>query len=50
LKLPVVADTGNVFISRTNGDLIEFLNDNLGMVTGFIFHQGGNDRKAVRKQ
>jgi hypothetical protein len=50
LKLPVVVDTGNVFISRTNGDLIEFLTDARGTVTGFIFHQGGTDRKAVRKQ
>jgi hypothetical protein len=50
LKLPVVADTGNVFISRTNGDLVEFLMDGQGMVTGFIFHQGATDRKAVRKR
>lgn len=50
LKLPVVADKGNIFISRTNGDLIEFLVDGKGTVTGFIFHQGDVDRKAVRKQ
>ncbi len=50
LKLPVVADRGNVFISRTNGDLIEFLMDSQGMVTGFVFHQGDSDRKAVRKR
>jgi hypothetical protein len=49
LKLPLVVDTGNVFISRTNGDLVEFTLDGKGMVTGFIFHQGGTDRKAVRK-
>jgi hypothetical protein len=50
LRLPVVPDTGNVFISRTNGDLIEFLMDAHEMVTGFIFHQGDNARKATRKQ
>ncbi|HEY3826562.1 MAG TPA: hypothetical protein VGL82_18495, partial [Bryobacteraceae bacterium] len=50
LRLPVVPDTGNVFISRTNGDLIEFLMDGKEMVTGFIFHQGDNARKATRKQ
>jgi len=50
LKLPIVVDTGNVFISRTNGDLVEFLLDAQGAVTGFIFHQGANDRKALRKQ
>ena len=50
LKLPIVVDTGNVFVSRTNGDLIEFLRDAQGTVTGFIFHQGANDRKALRKR
>ena len=50
LKLPVVVDTGNVFISRTNGDLVEFLMDAQDTVSGFIFHQGANDRKAVRKR
>jgi hypothetical protein len=49
LKLPLVVDNGNLFISRTNGDLVEFTLDGQGMVTGFIFHQGGTDRKAVRK-
>jgi hypothetical protein len=49
LKLPLVADSATVFISRTNGDLIEFTKDAQGAVTGFIFHQGGEDQKAVRK-
>jgi hypothetical protein len=43
LKLPLVADTETVWISRTNGDLVEFTPD------GFIFHQGGVDKKALRK-
>jgi hypothetical protein len=50
LKLPLVADTEKVFVSRTNGDLIEFSMDAQGAVTGFIFHEGDGDHKAVRKQ
>jgi hypothetical protein len=50
LKLPVVADTGNVFISRRNGELVEFLPDSQGRITGFIFHDGDSHRKAIRKQ
>jgi hypothetical protein len=49
LKLPLVPDTEKVFISRTNGDLVEFTFDARAAVNGFIFHQGDNDRKAVRK-
>jgi hypothetical protein len=50
LKLPLVVDSEKVFISRTNGDLVEFLEDVDGSVTGFIFHQGGVDQKATRKR
>ncbi len=49
LKLPQVADTETVFVSRTNGDVLEFVKDDQGAVTGFIFHQGGGDQRAVRK-
>jgi hypothetical protein len=49
LKLPLVPDSEKVFISRTNGDLIEFLTGTDGAIMGFIFHQGQVDRKAVRK-
>ena len=49
LKLPLVVDSEKVFISRTNGDLVEFIQDPDGAITGFIFHQGGVDQKAVRK-
>jgi hypothetical protein len=49
LKLPLVPDSEKVFISRTNGDLVEFTFDAKGAVNGFIFHQGDRDRKAVRK-
>jgi len=49
LKLPLVPDSEKVFISRTNGDLLEFSFDPKGAVTGFVFHQGNANRKAVRK-
>jgi hypothetical protein len=48
-KLPLVADTETVFVSRTNGDRIEFVRDAQGSVTDFIFHQGDGDHRAVRK-
>jgi hypothetical protein len=51
LKLPLVANSETVFISRTDGDWIEFTVNAQGTVTGFTYHGGGgNDRKAVRKQ
>ena len=46
LKLPLAAHTDTVFVSRTNGDLIEFKKDARGAVTEFTFH----DQRAVRKQ
>ena len=48
LKLPLAPGSENVFISRTEGDRIEFLKDAQGAVTGFIRH-GAEDQKAVRK-
>jgi hypothetical protein len=50
LKLPLAPDSATVFVERTNGDLLEFSMDAPGAVTGFVFHQRGNDRKAVRRQ
>jgi hypothetical protein len=44
LKLPLVANSENVFVSRTNGDWIEFTKD------GFTYHTGDQVRKAVRKK
>jgi hypothetical protein len=49
LKLPLVADSETLFVSRTNGDLLEFIKDSQGSITEFTFHEAGNDRKAVRK-
>ncbi len=51
LKLPLVANSETVFVSRTDGDWIEFTLNAQGTVIGFMYHGGGgNDRKAVRKQ
>ncbi len=44
LKLPLVANSETVFVSRTNGDWIEFTGD------GFTYHTGDQVRKAVRKK
>jgi hypothetical protein len=49
LKLPFAADSETNFISRTNGDRLQFSRDAQGKVTGFTFYAGGGDRKAVRK-
>ena len=50
LKLPLAADSETNFISRTNGDRIDFVKDANGTVTGFIYHAGTGDRTAVRKR
>jgi hypothetical protein len=49
LKLPLAPNTETAFVSRTNGDRIEFIRDAQGNVTGFIYHGYGADRRAVRK-
>ena len=49
LKLPLAADSETVFVSRTEGDRIEFTFDARGTVTGFIYHGDDGDRTAIRK-
>ena len=49
LKLPFVPNSEAVFISRTEGNWIEFLRDSTGRITGFVFHDGNSSRSAVRK-
>ena len=44
LKLPLVANSETIFVSRTNGDWLEFT------ATGFTYHTGDRERKAVRKK
>jgi hypothetical protein len=50
LKLPLTPSSETLFVSRTNGDPIEFRKDAQGTITEFIYHGSGNDRKAVRKR
>jgi hypothetical protein len=45
LKLPMVAISDTVFVSRTNGDLLEFSRNAKGEISGFLFHE----KRAVRK-
>jgi hypothetical protein len=49
LKLPLAPDSETMFISRTNGDRIEFYRDVRGEVTGFVYWGGGQERRATRK-
>jgi Domain of unknown function (DUF3471) len=51
LKLPLVANSETMFVSRTDGDTVEFMRDAQGVITGFTYHRGGSpDRKAIRKK
>ena len=34
---------------QNSDELLKFIKDDQGAVTGFIFHQGGGDQRAVRK-
>jgi hypothetical protein len=45
LKLPLAPKSDTVFISRTNGDWLEFAAD----AREFTYHDGAGTRKAVRK-
>ena len=49
LKLPLVANSGTVFVSRTEGNWIEFAKNPAGAVAGFTYHDGNGSRKALRK-
>jgi len=50
LKLPFVAASQASFVSRTNGDRVEFVNDAQGAVTEFVYHTGFEDRHAARQK
>ncbi len=50
LRLPFTASSETVFVSRTNGDWIEFSRDAQGKVTGFNYHVEGGDRKAIAQR
>jgi hypothetical protein len=49
LKLPLAPDSETLFVSRTEGDTVEFTRDAKGAITGFVRHRGGEDQRAVRK-
>lgn len=49
LKLPLAANSETRFVSRTEGDPIEFIKDAQGTVVAFIRHTGNGDRRAMRK-
>ncbi len=49
LKLPLAANSETNFVSRTEGDPIEFIKDSQGTIIAFIRHSGNGDRRAVRK-
>lgn len=49
LKLPLAANSETNFISRTNGDWIEFHLDAHGVADAFVYHDGVGARRAVRK-
>jgi hypothetical protein len=49
LKLPFVPASETNFVSRTNGERVEFVKDSQGAVTAFIYHTGFEDRRATRK-
>jgi len=49
LKLPFVPASDTNFVSRTNGDRIEFVKNAQGAVTEFVYHNGFESRHAARK-
>lgn len=49
LKLALAPISETVFALRTNGDSIEFLKDDQGKVTGFLYYGRGTREKAIRK-
>jgi hypothetical protein len=50
LKLPLAPRSETIFVSRTEGNWIEFMKDARGAVTEFVYHAGPAERRAVRKQ
>jgi len=50
LKLPLAPRSESIFVSRTEGNWIEFIRNSQGGVTEFVYHGGGEERRAVRKK
>ena len=49
LKLPLTPNSESVFVSRTDGDWIEFIRDAQGKIIEFVHHDADTNRRAVRK-
>ncbi len=49
LKLPLAPNSETEFVARAIGEHVEFIRDDRGQITGFIYHGERGDRKAVRK-
>jgi hypothetical protein len=49
LKLPLAPNSETDFVARAIGEHVEFIRDDRGQITGFIYHGERGDRKAVRK-
>jgi hypothetical protein len=50
LKLPLAPRSETIFVSRTEGNWIEFARDAQGRATAFVYHGGGSERRAVRQR
>lgn len=50
LKFPLVSVSETNFMSRTEGDRIEFVKNPEGAVTGFVHRNGFEERRATRKK
>jgi hypothetical protein len=51
LRLPLVANSETLFVSRTEGDTVEFVKNAQGAIIAFTYHRGSSpDRKATRKK
>jgi CubicO group peptidase (beta-lactamase class C family) len=48
-KMPVYAESETKVFPKAMNAEIEFVKDDKGQVTGLVLHQGGNDRRGVKK-
>jgi hypothetical protein len=48
-KMPLYAESETKVFPKAMNAEIEFVKDDKGQVTGLVLHQGGNDRKGVKK-
>jgi hypothetical protein len=48
LKLPLAPRSETIFVSRTEGNWIEFMKDAQGAIIAFVYHAGPAERRAAR--